>query len=224
MRDFFTRYADRVTPGEPDACWEWTGAVASRGYGHTHFRGEHVYAHRAAYESIHGVGSADGLVVRHKCDNPPCCNPAHLLIGTHKDNMADMWERGRANRVFGEDTNTAVLTEAQVLEARKLARGGMPIARLVERFGTYHSNMTSAVTGGTWKHLPDAVPPSQLVKAKVPGAKPGQGATKMSEEKVRELRKMLASGMTGRAVAKVFGIDPVTVSAIKHGRCWSHVD
>ncbi len=154
MLDFFERYADRVQRGEPDACWPWTGAVASRGYGHTHRDGQHVYAHRAAYESAHGVGSADGLVVRHRCDNPPCCNPGHLLVGTHRDNALDCIERGRRNACYGERINTAVLTAAQVVEARRLraetAATGVDLAR---RFGVSTSNMYALLLGQTWKHL-----------------------------------------------------------------------
>lgn len=95
MDDFFSRYADRIVIGDPDTCWEWTGAKAATGYGHTHLKGKHVYAHRASYESVNGLGSADGLVVRHTCDNPPCCNPAHLYVGSRKQNVGDAVERAR---------------------------------------------------------------------------------------------------------------------------------
>lgn len=53
-----------------------------------------VYAHRAAYESEYGP-IPPGMVVRHKCDNPPCVNPEHLEVGTQADNAKDMSVRGR---------------------------------------------------------------------------------------------------------------------------------
>ena len=82
-----------VAVGSADACWPWTSRTA-RGYGNLYFRGRTQMAHRVAFELANGPIPA-GLLVRHTCDNPPCCNPAHLLLGTHRDNA---WDRERRNR------------------------------------------------------------------------------------------------------------------------------
>lgn len=78
-----------------DGCWEWTGNADGQGY--ARFKVDRVthFGHRYSYELHHGP-IPEGLVVRHKCDNPPCVNPDHLEIGTHQDNMNDMIARGRA--------------------------------------------------------------------------------------------------------------------------------
>lgn len=77
------------------ACWEWQGALAG-GYGRISLGyGRMVPAHRWIYEQVFGP-VPEGLVVRHKCDNPRCVRPVHLEVGTHADNNRDMWERGRA--------------------------------------------------------------------------------------------------------------------------------
>lgn len=220
MLDFFDRYADRIDRAGDNDCWVWTGARASQGYGHTHLNNEHVYAHRAAYEWAHGVGSAAGLVVRHQCDNPPCCNPAHLLIGTHADNYRDCAERGRRNNVCGVHVNTAKLSEANVLEARRLAADGWPIARIREIFPIKHGALTFAVTGRTWKHLPGAV--TDLVKAVPPGGEKGRGRA-LDEAKVREIKARIAAGERGRVIANDYGVNRSTISAINTGRLWSHV-
>lgn len=220
MRDFFTRYADRIARAGDNDCWIWTGARASRGYGHTHLNNEHVYAHRAAYEWAHGIGSADGMIVRHQCDNPPCCNPAHLLVGTQSDNMQDMIRRGRGNPSKGGAIWTAKLTEADVLEARRLAASGWPIARIREVFPINHGALTLAVTGRTWKHLPAAVP--NPVKAKPKGGVPGRGHL-LNADMVRAIKARIAAGEASRHVANDFGVSRSTVSAINTGRLWSHV-
>lgn len=74
-------------------CWDWTGATV-RGYGQLVVMGVKTYAHRFSYELAHGAISAD-LEILHTCDNPPCCNPEHLVLGTHKQNMEDAARKGR---------------------------------------------------------------------------------------------------------------------------------
>ncbi|HUW16223.1 MAG TPA: HNH endonuclease signature motif containing protein [Actinomycetes bacterium] len=81
----------------PDGCWPFTGSTMHNGYGHLGAgrRGDPtVAAHRVAYESAVGPIPA-GMNVLHTCDNRPCCNPAHLWIGTQRDNLLDMVAKGR---------------------------------------------------------------------------------------------------------------------------------
>lgn len=78
-------------------CWEWRGATRGNGYGAlslSRYGLDEAPVHRLMYERFIGL-IPDGLIIRHKCDNPPCCNPDHLEVGTHWDNMQDMVERGR---------------------------------------------------------------------------------------------------------------------------------
>jgi hypothetical protein len=83
----------KVALGDDRECWEWTRKKA-RGYGRFDVRGWPVYAHRIAWVIAFGV-IPDGLYVCHSCDNPPCVNPAHLFLGTAKDNMQDKVRKGR---------------------------------------------------------------------------------------------------------------------------------
>ena len=75
------------------ACWPWTGATGDRGYGHFWDGARYRHASRVAWILTHE--DPGPLFVLHRCDNPPCCNPAHLFLGTHQDNMDDMTEKGR---------------------------------------------------------------------------------------------------------------------------------
>lgn len=77
-------------------CWKWRGAKDG-GYGVFKLLGRTVAAHRVAYAFVHG-DIPDGLVVRHKCHTPPCCNPTHLETGTHADNVRDRVLRDRSRR------------------------------------------------------------------------------------------------------------------------------
>lgn len=90
------RFWAKVDRRGDDECWEWRGGKQGRpgfDYGRYYLDGKTVPAHRYMYENVHGP--ATGLVVRHRCDNPPCVNPGHLQLGTHKDNTRDCVERGR---------------------------------------------------------------------------------------------------------------------------------
>lgn len=78
-------------------CWEWTGARFPRGYGTTRFEGKNWYSHRLAWVLTNGPIPA-GLQVCHTCDNPPCCRPEHLFLGTIKENLQDASAKGRLTR------------------------------------------------------------------------------------------------------------------------------
>lgn len=92
------RFAARVAPGAPLACWPWQGAASSDGYGVVRLgrggRRRLVYAHRLAYALAYG--SPGRRQVLHRCDNPICVNPMHLRAGTQADNVRDMIAKGRA--------------------------------------------------------------------------------------------------------------------------------
>lgn len=86
------RFWAKIDQRGPDDCWPWL-AGRSKGYGQF----LNYLAHRIAWFLTHGEIPA-GAVIRHTCDNPPCCNPNHLVPGTHGQNFRDMVERGRASR------------------------------------------------------------------------------------------------------------------------------
>jgi hypothetical protein len=75
-------------------CWEWQGARDSRGYGFIWWKGRQVGVHRVA-AIVWGVMKNRKLQAMHRCDNPPCFNPAHLKQGTATDNMRDSVSKGR---------------------------------------------------------------------------------------------------------------------------------
>lgn len=103
----------RVGIGAENECWNWLGAKGDKGYGlYSPLPGITLRAHRVAY-ALHNSGIEDSKFVCHHCDNPSCCNPLHLFLGTPKDNVDDMVQKGRNLSPRGESNGMARLTSAQ---------------------------------------------------------------------------------------------------------------
>ncbi|MDE2104832.1 MAG: HNH endonuclease [Patescibacteria group bacterium] len=83
----------------PEDCWEWTGGTLGTTtlYGSFSYQGKTTTAHRVAYMVVTGTDLTPKQEVCHTCDNGLCCNPAHLFLGTHRDNMHDKAEKGRSH-------------------------------------------------------------------------------------------------------------------------------
>src|SRR5262245_25727439 len=116
------RFWNKVDKKSDNECWEWKSARTKRGYGKWTFENKTMNAHRFAYQLIHSPQPSN-LYVCHKCDNPPCCNPSHLFLGTPLENIRDMISKDR--RVIGKHVGkkgpanpSAKLTWQQVREIR----------------------------------------------------------------------------------------------------------
>lgn len=94
-------FAER-TVRQPNGCIEWTGYTDRKGYGRFSTSYGEVLCHRIAYAQHYGE-SIKGKHVLHRCDNPRCCNPQHLFLGSNQDNMDDMVRKGRSTRRYGKD-------------------------------------------------------------------------------------------------------------------------
>jgi hypothetical protein len=90
------RFLSKFVIGNINDCWEWKASKNKKGYGQlSNIKGQPNYiAHRLSYELFVGP-IPDDMWVLHDCDNPPCVNPNHLHLGTVKDNVREMFERGR---------------------------------------------------------------------------------------------------------------------------------
>ena len=138
------------------SCWLWLGSKLPTGYGlfYPAWRAQ-IYAHRFAWELEHDQSVPSGLHVMHSCDNPSCVNPAHLSIGTHKENMRDCVAKGRhvSRSPRGEEHYHHTLTEQDVRDIRTQHASGIPPRVLAPKYGVSRNHIDLVVRRKAWKHV-----------------------------------------------------------------------
>lgn len=129
---------------EVTGCWEWQRTCHNRsGHGRMSVHGKMKYVHRLMYE-IH-KGPVDPLeVVRHKCDNPKCCRPSHLELGSVRDNNLDKQLRGRV---------PTKLTVDDVRSIRVEYANGYSIPQISWWYDIPRSTIYDVIQGKNWKFL-----------------------------------------------------------------------
>lgn len=148
------RLWSRVLVAGPDECWLWTGARQASGHGQIKLfgrKGQAYNVHRVAYVMAKGDLTPD-QVVRHTCDAPACCNPAHLIPGTPADNVADRVARGRS--ASGTTNGRAKLNWEIVETIREQLRHGVSAAQLAKTYGVDHKTIRLLRDNVTWTTPP----------------------------------------------------------------------
>ncbi len=149
----YERFQKRINVKTPAECWEWTASRNNRGW-HGQWRaasGKIELTHRAAWRLMVGEIPA-GLFVLHKCDNPLCCNPSHLFLGTQSDNMKDMWGKGRARpgKRMGETHGNSKVTADLVRDIRSSKESGVELAK---RLSISPTTICDIRKRRTWRHI-----------------------------------------------------------------------
>lgn len=208
---------DRIfhhTAIQDNGCCEWVGYKNTEGYASIVVDGKRKMVHRLVYENIVGP-IPEGMVIRHTCDNPPCCNPEHLLIGTAADNVCDSIERGRSKRVGPAKNRTVLrgaLSPSHNLDPQVHVRAGERLRALAvcgEAWSARHTQQASGDNSGPRKH-----PTSYLGTA---------FKRKVDPEDVRSIVGLCQAGQRQRDVAEMFNISRRNVQAILSGETWSHL-
>ena len=155
--DWRARFWSKVQRAGPDECWLWQGGCSDGGYGQFDRDGRKIGAHRVAYEAIHGA-IPRGSVVRHKCDNPRCVNPRHLLVGTHQDNMDDRTARGRGAIFRGQRNGRSKISDTTALRIYLAAKAGDRTQKEVaELFGVKPSQVSDIANKRSHKHITEGL-------------------------------------------------------------------
>jgi hypothetical protein len=145
------RWRTMVDVRGPEDCWPWTGRLDAKGYGFIKVYDTTTRVHRVAWVLAHGAWPPAGQVVRHTCDNPPCCNPQHLVLGTVADNVRDCIQRGR--RARGDRIWKTRLTEDDVRVIRGRVGAGERAADVAVDYGVTRQSIARIAERRTWGHV-----------------------------------------------------------------------
>ena len=178
-------------------CWLWTGAKIPSGYGSFHVPGGHMLAHRFSYELVCG-SIPDNLFVCHSCDNPSCVNPHHLWVGTHKDNMIDMSNKGRWRN--GGKGPESKLTPDQIIN---ICTDERPYKDIAKDYGISSSSVCLFKSGRLHSKITGKVYTDRL------------GPRRLTDVEVLEILKDCRQS---KDIAKDYGICVGEVYLIKNGR------
>lgn len=139
------RFWDKVSVEPNTGCWLWLAQIDKDGYGKFKLNSRTlVAAHRVSYGGL-VAPIPDGCFVCHKCDNPPCVNPDHLFVGTVKDNVRDMFSKGRGKR-----NPPTKITATDAASIRKDFAGGAMKADLTNQFGISRAHLNGILAGRKW--------------------------------------------------------------------------
>lgn len=158
----FVKFWSRVRFAGINDCWPWKLKPRDPfGYGGFHFNNRTQLSHRVAWQLANGEIPI-GLCVLHRCDNPPCVNPAHLFLGTKTDNARDRNAKGRTskghtsaieNRSRGAKNVNVKLTEDIIRLIRLERSSGATRTAITERFKVARSTIGRIVAGQVWGYV-----------------------------------------------------------------------
>lgn len=189
------RFWSFVDMSDIDGCWPWTGYRDKDGYGKFTYRKYSRPAHRIAY----GISREDipaGFFCCHSCDNPPCCNPDHLWIGTPKDNVDDRHRKGRD--ACGDKSGSRTHRERMLRGENHPLRRNPELAARGEKNGAY-THPEKVQRGDNHPHA------------------------KLTTQQVLTIRKMYEEGAPRRVIANKFNVSWSAIDSIIHRRSWVHI-
>jgi hypothetical protein len=202
------RFWSRVDKTE--SCWLWTGTKTSDGFATFWYNNKSYTIAQVAWQMAYGP-IPKGMRVHASCGNRLCVNPSHLFLGP-----------GKGGSKPGEKCHLALLTDKQVLEARRLFTEGTTAHVLGEKYGVHYTTIKYALLRKTWRHLPALnveLSPGDI-KRRIASEKRN---VKLTADQVVSIRKHHRCGVPTSALAKTYGVTKENILLIVQRKTWKHI-
>lgn len=191
-------------PIDSYGCWMWIGTTGTDRYGVFVINRKPHRSSRLMWEIRYGE-IPSGFCVCHACDNPRCCNPAHLFLGTQGDNIKDKVDKKR--QAMGESSGRAILTESDVIEIFRLRHIGLTHKEISKVFDIDRSHVGDILHSKCWRHLKfDPIF--------------GNNNHKLTKEDVVKIRSLRKDGYKQHQLAEMFHVTQANISEVVLGRTW----
>lgn len=213
-------FEKHLTTQAVEQCWFWTGTLTHRGYGQFGVGSKTFMAHRVSYVLFCGE-IPEGKFVLHSCDNKNCCNPSHLRLGLHEDNVQDALDRKRYKPMIGEDHVSSTLSALEVLEIMERLRKGEAAADIARMYNVGDSTIRSIYYGRTWCSVTGGEIRNAGETRYAEGSR--QHNAKFLEEDILHIRDLHKRGISFLALSKQYGVHKSTIQRIVTGKTWKRV-
>jgi hypothetical protein len=214
------RFESKINKLSHGGCWVWTGNKNEKGYGLVRIDGKRYKAHRIAYELYIG-DIPSGMLVCHSCDNPECCNPKHLWLGTHADNQRDKIAKGRDHFSKGyvvSDENRVRISELHKGNTYNLGRvlSDEHKAKLsASHIGKTLSDEHKAKIGASLIGRPVSSETREVLRAKSTGNKNALGNRHSDDAKAARSKMMTGNTRGKGSIRSAESIERYRQAAIK---------
>lgn len=207
-----------------EECWDWRAAIGRGGYGKFHVsvnkKEKSLVASRVAYFLYYQINPGERLVL-HRCDRAVCTNPAHLFLGSHKENMKDKVQKNRCNAVQGSKNKRAKLSESIIPEIISERLSGKSHHDIAKKYGVAQSTIWKIFAGEKWKHI---VPEKIKAELNIDSTKGELNKnSKLNASIVRIIRDPLNKIVNNLEWAKKYGVNASVISRVKNKKTWMHV-
>ena len=214
LAQILERHTDKS--GGPEACWIWRGPSGGRGYGVLRYQNKRWAAHRMSWTQANGP-IPTGMHMCHRCDNPPCVNPAHLYPGTDADNMRDRDSRGRSKKGRPQES-TRKFTDEQV---RAMFSDPRPQPVIAAEYGATQPYVSAVKLKKVRPHLwKKSDKPARVLDRGASYRHPQPNLCVLTDDQVRAIR---LDARTRDAIAADYEISGAHVTNIKLRRRRTHV-